>query len=70
MDRIIRPSVNVQIILPEDTAVAKSSREVPVRHCGDEIRGHLEVMTYGNFEFEIDVSFEGLFYILLSIATE
>jgi hypothetical protein len=70
MDRIIWPSVNVQIILPEDTPEAKSSQELPVRHCGDEIRGHLEVMAHGNFEFEIDVSFEGLLYIPIPVATD
>jgi hypothetical protein len=59
-DRIIRPAISAQIILPEDASGAKSGQEPTVRHCGDEIRGHLEVITYGNFEFDIIVSFEGL----------
>ena len=40
----------VQVILPEDSNA---------RHCGEAIDGHLEVITAGEFGFEIDVSFEG-----------
>ena len=70
MDLTDRPSVNVRIVLLEDTFATKSRQEAPVWHCGDEIRGHLEVMTRGNFEFEITVSFEGLFDIRIPITTE
>jgi hypothetical protein len=51
--------MSIQIILPEDTFEAKSNGEPMVRHSGDEIRGHLEVTTRGNFEFEVSLSFEG-----------
>ncbi|RDL35429.1 uncharacterized protein BP5553_07360 [Venustampulla echinocandica] len=60
MDRRAPTSMDVRIILPEDTSSAKSSPEPPVRHCGDEIQGHLEVVCNSSFEFSIDISFEGL----------
>jgi hypothetical protein len=63
MNRILQPAISIQIILQEDTLGAKSNGEPTVRHSGDEIRGHLEVMTRGNFEFEVSLSFEGLISI-------
>ena len=63
MDRIRQPAITIQIILPEDAFGAKSAAEPTVRHSGDEIRGHLEVMTCGDFEFEVSLSFEGLISI-------
>lgn len=68
VDCRVQPSLNLHIILPEDISTAESSQEPPVRHGGDEISGHLEVMTYGNFQFEIDVSFEGMLYVLVLIS--
>jgi hypothetical protein len=56
----IRPSMDIQIILPEDVSASKSNREPLVRHCGDEIQGNLKVVTCGNFDFEIYLSFEGM----------
>ncbi|PMD42139.1 hypothetical protein L207DRAFT_485588 [Hyaloscypha variabilis F] len=58
--RILQRAMSIQIILPEDTLEAKPNGEPMVRHSGDEIRGHLEVTTRGNFEFEVSLSFEGL----------
>ncbi len=55
----MQPAINVQVILSEDTCSGKWSQEPIVRHGGDEIRGYLEVVTYGNFEFEIKVTIEG-----------
>jgi hypothetical protein len=52
--------MNIQIILPEDVSATKSSQEMPVRHCGDRIQGNLKVLTCGNFDFEIHLSFEGM----------
>ena len=60
LDRILQRAISIRIILPEDAFAAKSTGEPAVRHSGDEIRGHLEVMTRGNFEFEVGLSFEGL----------
>jgi len=51
--------MNIQIILPEDISASKSSQEPPVRHCGENIQGNLKVITCGNFDFEIHLSFEG-----------
>lgn len=59
MDRTLQPAISIDIIFPEDTFGAKSDGEPTVRHSGDEIRGHLEVTTRGNFEFEVSLSFEG-----------
>jgi hypothetical protein len=59
MDRILQPAISIQIILPEDICGANSNGKPTVRHSGDEIRGHLEVTTRGNFEFEVNLSFEG-----------
>lgn len=60
MDRILQPAISIQIILLEDTCGANSNGKPTVRHSGDDIRGHLEVTTRGNFEFEVNLSFEGL----------
>lgn len=54
-----KPSITVQIILPEDTSAIKSTQKPAVRHCGDEILGYIEVMTCGTFGFNIEVAFEG-----------
>ena len=66
MDQIFQPAISIRIVLPEDAFATKSKGEPTVRHSGDEIRGHLEVMTCGNFEFEVSISFEGLVSSFLS----
>ncbi|KAG0646514.1 hypothetical protein D0Z07_7432 [Hyphodiscus hymeniophilus] len=72
MDRILQPAISIQIILPEDICGANSNEKPTVRHSGDEIRGHLEVTTRGNFEFEVNLSFEGqsIFSRLTSVVIE
>jgi hypothetical protein len=62
MDRTLQPAISIQIILPEDPLAAKSNGEPTVRHSGDKIRGHLEVITCGTFDFEVSLSFEGLIF--------
>ena len=54
--------MRVQIVLPEDINPMNITSKPLIRHCGDEILGHLEVATYGKFELELDISFEGLLF--------
>jgi hypothetical protein len=51
--------MTIHIVLPEDAAVTKSTQQSPARHCGDVISGHLEVITRGDFRFEVSLYFEG-----------
>jgi hypothetical protein len=59
MDQTYQPSMAVHIVLLQDSTVTKSTRRPLVYHCGQEIDGHLEVVTSSDFVFDIDVSFEG-----------
>ena len=60
MDEEQQCSMSVHIILPEDDSNGnKPARCSPVRHCGEEISGRLEVIASSDFMFDIDLSFEG-----------
>jgi hypothetical protein len=59
--------MRIRIVLSEDIHPTNAPPEPPVRHCGDEILGHLEVTTCGKFELELDVSFEGRLCIVHNI---
>jgi hypothetical protein len=58
MDRI-QHSMDIQILLLEDVSACGSVQTLPARHCGDEIRGSLKVVTCEDFDFEIGLFFEG-----------
>lgn len=60
MDRKTLPSMVVRIVLAEDTPSVEPSPKPQIRHCGDEIQGHLEVSCNSSFEFSVDISFEGM----------
>jgi hypothetical protein len=59
MDRAFRAPMSVQILLAEDSNATKPIGPPSVWHCGQVVDGELEVITDGEFVFEIDVSFEG-----------
>ena len=42
-----KPSISVRIVLSEDISTATPTPKSVVRHCGDEILGYLEVITWG-----------------------
>ncbi|MCJ1436726.1 hypothetical protein MMC27_006108 [Xylographa pallens] len=53
-------SMAILIVFPEDTLNSGKTHEAKVRSGGDVLEGYLEVTTGTIFDFEIDVSFEGL----------
>lgn len=54
------PSMTIRIVLPEDATPTMSEKQNLVRHSGETISGHLEIVTRGDFSFEILLAFEGL----------
>ncbi|CZR69697.1 uncharacterized protein PAC_19597 [Phialocephala subalpina] len=54
------PSMTIRIILPEDATPARSEKQILVRHSGETIHGHLEIVTRGDFSFKICLAFEGV----------
>ena len=59
MDPSFQTFIAIQIVLAEGVTATKSTPPPAVRYSGDDISGHLEVITRGDFQFEISLSFEG-----------
>ena len=51
--------MTVHIVLLENSNADRGTQQNPIWHCGQEIDGHLEVVTSRNLVFDIEVSFEG-----------
>ncbi|KAE8446852.1 hypothetical protein EG329_011629 [Mollisiaceae sp. DMI_Dod_QoI] len=52
--------MTIQIVLPEDATPTEPVKQALVRYSGETISGHLEIVTRGDFSFEISLAFEGI----------
>ncbi len=65
MSFLDRPSLTVQIHLSRDNETDATAETFPVYHCGEEINGFLRVLTTYDLYFDIVLSFEGYYEILV-----
>ncbi len=65
MSSLIRPSLTVEIVLSRDKETDAAAAKFPVYHCGEEINGSLRAITTYDLYFDIVLSFEGCYEILV-----
>jgi len=60
-----RPSLTVEIVLSRDNMPDTSTSNMPVYYCGEELNGHIRVITSYDLYFDIVLSLEGRYVMSL-----